>query len=111
MVITREIAGTKQVLVQSIVTYQMYGDANPSEFLEHNFGRSKETGHIDDFDVVALQRGVWGIVMCVVLVRWYTDMENTHEQASEVATSLMNSIVGDSDVEVIWTGALEKEQA
>lgn len=92
--------------VRLVATYQLFGDCEGDEWMNEALALGVENGDLKAFDVTGSHPGPFGIQ----LVTFTVDVglgerfkpEHSYEETKEVGTALLNTIIGDSDVEVLW---------
>lgn len=94
--------------IRFIASYQRMGDGEGADWFKAVFDMAAVKDHIADYNLLACERGLWGLELLVFTVdvpptkEW---LHTSYDEASEKATTLLNSIIGDSDVEVLWASA------
>lgn len=91
----------EKTLVRAVADYQLFDDVEGMSWMEEILRRAMTEGKIKGFDVFDAVRGRWGIQF----VSFSIDAELVPaqlENSKEILTAWLNSIIGDSNVEVRW---------
>lgn len=95
-------------IVRFVATYQMFGDMTGLDWAELILGKAKTDGRIVDFRALDATVGAFGIELITFTVdaEITPELDKDRDAAKEYATDLLTSIIGDSDVDVLWAGAV-----
>lgn len=107
--------------IRLVASYQLMGDSHGQEFMDAVLGHAVEKGDIVAYNVTGVHVGDWGLQLVDFTVDVALDDTGIHEagkeprfhggqsrpEVQEVGTSLLNEVVGDSDVEVRWVSVVK----
>lgn len=81
--------------------YPMFGDADPTNFIESHFDKAKANGAVDEYDIIDISEGAYGIQNITFWYKTSLDVSQEISQTFEDAKALTDIIVNDTDTEIL----------
>lgn len=100
--------------IRFVATYQRFGDGEAKDWFGPVMDFAIKNEDIWAHNLLTVERGIWGIEFLVFTVDVLMTDDwriKGYDESKEQAKGLLDAIVGDSDVEVLWASAIESEVA
>jgi hypothetical protein len=102
---------TINVPVKFTASYQMFGDPEGYPWMKEILTQAVEAGTLEGANVLVAEPGIWGIQYILFQADMLIPGDATHADAEALALPVLNELIGDSDVEILWVSNAKSEES
>lgn len=93
----------KQIKARLFATYELMSDDEGKAWMTQVLTHAVENNRIAEFEVLASSYGRFGIQLIIFRIDVLVDHDKSYSETEEFGERLLNEIIHDTDVNILWT--------